>query len=168
MKHCLLCQKEFTPSKFDDGRQKFCCSKHQQNYWCKQNQERVKLIRKKTKEKHKKQIKEYNRKWHIKNKERNRVRLLAWRRKNKAKVVQQVLLKRYREKGLIGSYTIKEWECLKEKYGQRCAICQKKKKLTRDHIIPVTKNGTNYISNIQPLCRQCNSRKFNHILSQKQ
>jgi len=161
---CLYCNREFIPNKFDDGRQKFCSSLHSYKEWVKNNPERVREIWVKSKTKHKKERLERGRKYCAEHKEELRVKLLAWRRRNKAKVVQQTLLRRYREKGISGSHTLAQWEELKKKYGYRCAICKKKKKLTRDHIIPVTKERTsNDISNIQPLCRECNSKKFNHI-----
>ena len=160
---CRHCGKEFIPYKFGDGRQKFCSSVHQQEFWVKKYPERARAIRLKSKLKHRKSRLEYGLKYYAEHKEEMRVKLLAWRRKNKAKVVQQVLLRRYREKGISGSHTLEQWEELKKKYGLRCAKCKKKEVLTRDHIIPVTKGGSNDISNIQPLCRPCNSRKFNHL-----
>jgi len=71
-----------------------------------------------------------------------------------------------RQKGAKGSFTLGEWEALKKKHKYTCQICLKKEpeiKLTIDHIIPLTLNGTNFIDNIQPLCLSCNCRKGNRI-----
>lgn len=43
--------------------------------------------------------------------------------------------------------------------GEECARCGTSKKLTIDHIIPRCLGGTNEISNLQLLCRACNSAK---------
>lgn len=60
---------------------------------------------------------------------------------------------------LTGSYSQEEWKELCTRYGNVCLCCKKTKILTADHVIPVSKGGTNTIDNIQPLCRQCNSKK---------
>lgn len=44
-------------------------------------------------------------------------------------------------------------------YGNRCAACRRKRTLTADHVVPLYHGGSDDISNIQPLCKPCNSRK---------
>ena len=75
--------------------------------------------------------------------------------------------RRNREKNVLGSHTKKEWENLCEKWGNTCACCKKVKKLTEDHIIPISLGGTDFIENIQPLCISCNSKKHTKIIKYK-
>lgn len=56
-------------------------------------------------------------------------------------------------------YTRAEWDRLCAFYDHRCLCCGKRRPLTVDHVVPVTKGGSNLIQNLQPLCRSCNSRK---------
>jgi len=44
-------------------------------------------------------------------------------------------------------------------FGNRCNHCGSSSELTVDHIKPVLLGGSNDISNLQILCRSCNSRK---------
>ena len=81
------------------------------------------------------------------------------------KVLQQNREAKKRENG--GSHTLAEWETLKAQYNWTCPMCEKSEpeiKLTEDHIIPISKGGSNNIENIQPLCGSCNSKKHTKII----
>ena len=66
-------------------------------------------------------------------------------------------------RGIYPKHTFKQWGDLIKIFNYKCALCGKKKPLNIDHIIPISKKGTDEIENIQPLCRNCNSKKSNKI-----
>lgn len=70
--------------------------------------------------------------------------------------------RRVKRMGNGGSHSFGEWENLKAQYNWTCPACKKNEpaiKLTRDHIVPLSKGGSDNIENIQPLCGSCNCRK---------
>lgn len=48
---------------------------------------------------------------------------------------------------------------LLHKYKFKCVFCGNKENLTIDHIIPVSKGGSDDEDNLQILCKSCNSKK---------
>jgi len=85
-----------------------------------------------------------------------------WRTKNRTKTNFMNRERSYLKRGAVGSHTFEEWEKLKELYGYACLSCKQNEpevKLTEDHIVPITKGGSDYIENIQPLCINCNCKK---------
>jgi len=61
-----------------------------------------------------------------------------------------------------GGHSREGFELMKRMYDYTCPACGRREpeiKLTRDHIRPVTKGGTSFIENIQPLCEECNKDK---------
>jgi 5-methylcytosine-specific restriction endonuclease McrA len=73
-----------------------------------------------------------------------------------------------REAKAGGYFTVQEWKALCKKHHYRCLCCGKRKKLTADHVIPVSKGGTSSIDNIQPLCKSCNSKKKDKTIDYRQ
>lgn len=76
-----------------------------------------------------------------------------------------------RKKAAAGSHTKREWLELLAKF-KKCPGCNKrwsripkrpdrryKYVWTKDHILPLGKDGTDFITNIQPLCYKCNFGK---------
>lgn len=93
----------------------------------------------------------------------HKITALEWARRNPDYVAHNSSLRRARIKGAEGSHTIEEWEAVKKAHDNRCAHCGTDEPLTKDHIIPLTKGGTDFIDNIQPLCHSCNASKGNRI-----
>lgn len=57
----------------------------------------------------------------------------------------------------IGKKNIREFIFKRDNY--KCLSCGTKKKLSIDHINPINKGGENKLSNLQTLCKSCNSKK---------
>jgi len=82
-----------------------------------------------------------------------------YRSSNLDKFAQHARLRRALSAGAAGSFSLDAFASLCAYYDNRCLCCGLAKKLTADHVVPLSKGGTNYIENIQPLCSSCNSRK---------
>ena len=75
-------------------------------------------------------------------------------------------IKESRRRAVKGSFTIEEWNKLKTRFGNKCLGCGRSEsevKLEVDHIVPISKGGTSFIDNLQPLCKACNTHKAYHI-----
>ena len=88
---------------------------------------------------------------------------LVWRDAQKSRIARNQKIRTHRVRaeryGLKESFTLEEWENLKDAYKGCCAACGCSGRMTIDHVIPLCKGGVNTIDNIQPLCASCNSGK---------
>lgn len=104
---------------------------------------------------------EYNQRPEVKVRHREQQRL--WISRNRE--LKREYWRQYnaRKQGADGSHSTDEWLSICKKCGWLCAACgiahTEDNPLTMDHIVPLSKGGTDYIDNIQPLCRKCNSKK---------
>lgn len=63
-----------------------------------------------------------------------------------------------------GILTEEDWVAVLEEFGSRCLACFSTAPVTIDHVIPIIKGGANSVSNVQPLCQPCNSKKYVKII----
>lgn len=97
--------------------------------------------------------------WGAEHAGQRRIAREKWRKRNRIKARSYYHTYRARKAGNGGSYSSEEWDALCARYDYRCLCCGERKPLTADHIIPIAKGGSSDISNVQPLCLECNSRK---------
>ena len=102
---------------------------------------------------------EIGRRYRRRHKELCNARCSAWAKENPESNKVRMNRRRTAKTKAGGSFTAAEWLALCIRYHNRCLCCGKRRKLTADHVIPVSKGGTSNISNIQPLCGPCNSSK---------
>ena len=101
------------------------------------------------------------------NVEKRRAYNRNYRKSHPEKMRAQVRTRRNRKYQAEGSHTEAQWEELKALYNYTCLRCGQREPtitLTRDHVVPLAQGGSDWISNIQPLCPTCNSSKNNRTI----
>jgi 5-methylcytosine-specific restriction endonuclease McrA len=86
-------------------------------------------------------------------------RTRAYRLAHRDEKLAELHRRRARILGNGGSHTPQEWRDKVSLFAGCCVYCGETKKLTRDHRIPLTRGGTDYITNIVPACLTCNASK---------
>lgn len=90
---------------------------------------------------------------------RNRAHRLANLEKDAAKSRRRKAQKR----GAYGSHTLAQFRDMCDECSWRCVYCGTgltAKTVTEDHIVPISKGGSDNIDNIAPACGPCNSSKW--------
>lgn len=100
-----------------------------------------------------------NKMWYVLNAEKHAANGRAWREANPSLVSAKAARRRALEANAEGEFSEEEWTALLLHFGPHCPSCGEIRPLTVDHVVPLSWGGSNWISNIQPLCRACNCRK---------
>lgn len=61
-------------------------------------------------------------------------------------------------------FTAEDWLEIVEQHKHRCHYCGKRRVLTIDHVIPLSKGGLHVKENIVPACQSCNSQKKDRLI----
>lgn len=83
----------------------------------------------------------------------------AWDAAHREHIAARAANRRARRAGAPGSFTGDEFVALCAAHSHRCAYCGSDAPLTPDHDVPLSRGGSNDISNIVPACLSCNARK---------
>jgi 5-methylcytosine-specific restriction endonuclease McrA len=171
---CKKCKNEHTSKWQKDNPEK---AKEKHRKWRAANPERWREILRKWNIANPDNARERTQRYRTSNLEKARESVRKWYAANREKVSeikrkyqtahpeknQAIHRNRYARKiGNGGKITAQEWKALKEFYNFTCLCCKRREpeiNLALDHVMPLALGGKNIISNAQPLCKSCNSKK---------
>jgi 5-methylcytosine-specific restriction endonuclease McrA len=181
MKRCKRCLKEKEPEAFNkelrvkDGLTAVCrtCNVEISTQWQITNRDRYNQIQTNWRMRHPEQALQKGRAWRAANRERSnafskkwvranrekvRARTQRWVQANRARIQLYAQERRAREAGASGSTTPEQLQARIDYYGGCCWICRVPYQAI-DHVISLKDGGTNWPSNLRPICKACNSAK---------
>lgn len=112
--------------------------------------------------------KKYSKQYYQDNREKLLEYQVNWRQENKEQFKGYMRTAYLRRKEADGITTSEQWQAIIDFYcpDNKCLACGKtfnseviEDKLTQDHVIPVSKGGSNWPENMQPICYSCNCSK---------
>jgi 5-methylcytosine-specific restriction endonuclease McrA len=122
--------------------------------WAEENSERVISSKRDYYRRNREEIISRSKKWAEENPDKVRMAKADNRRKRRAA-----------KHAGHGNFTAQEFRELCDRYGNKCLCCGDTEALLEaDHVVPLTRGGSDDINNIQPLCGYCNRKKFLKIV----
>ncbi len=126
--------------------------------WREANPEKRRAINKKYQHANLEKIRDKSKRWRLENPEMSRLSSRRWAKNNPEKDRSYKRNGKAKRRGAPGSHTAAEVRKLLKHQKCKCAACKAniKNGYHEDHVVPIIRGGTNYISNIQLLCPACN------------
>lgn len=136
----------------------------QVNRWKQANPDKVRAYGKKWRDANPENVQRKNKTYKTEHRDRlkpiNDARTKQWRRDNPEKVWKLTNERRARKKNAPGSHTATQLVELLQRQNFQCVACGTSLETKRhlDHIVSLSRGGSNDISNLQWLCPSCNAR----------
>jgi 5-methylcytosine-specific restriction endonuclease McrA len=127
--------------------------------YIKNNKERIKLYEKNQYAQKSETLKEKSRAYYESNKGAVIQRVKNYRHEHREAKMYTKIKRRFNLKAAGAEFSLEEWNLCMEYFNNECCYCNKKCKLTQDHVVPISNGGTHHKSNIVPACINCNSSK---------
>lgn len=116
----------------------------------------------------KKRAAKWEREWKKRHPRLARAKRKRYRISRKLKLAFYQRQRDARRRNAPGRHSFVAWMQKVERFHWKCAYCGKKltkKTLTKDHVIPISKGGSDWLRNVVPCCRPCNERKQAKVLN---
>jgi len=116
----------------------------------------------------------YIQQYNAENSEAHVVAVNLWRHENPNKAIRNsrkyVITRRARKQNASGYFQYSAWLEKCSYHGWKCFYCPQvltEQTVTVDHRKPLSKSGSNWLANLVPACKSCNSRKQANLNFQK-
>lgn len=98
------------------------------------------------------------------NRDRRRRQRREWGKRHPEKSGQYRHERAARLAAAPGTHSEADWQRILNRHGGQCAYCHAAPATVREHVVPLSRGGSNYIGNILPACLPCNSSKRDRLL----
>ena len=127
--------------------------------WLKRHPEKARAAAKKWNHANPEKRREQQRRDRARDPEKHKLKLAAYHAAHPEVVRLKSVAYRARKANAAGRFSGRQWADLLAHYRGRCGYCGAEERLQADHRIPLSRGGSNDISNIMPACSSCNTRK---------